>query len=475
LQNSNNQTALLKEIVRREELKTALLADSFPEQKAYVLDKAPLVCAFCTRRAGKTMGGAKKIILTDLEKPGHKMLYISQTRETAIGQLKDDCLDPLLDNLGIQHSYNIAEARYRFRSGSSLKILGMDASENERKKALGQKYSLVVIGEGQDYETDLKKAVYQIVKPAMADLRGQILMDGTPSDNVHGLFYDVTTGAFPGWSLHKWTTFQNPHMAAQWRAEIDELLRVHGEALREVPWFRQMYLGEWVIDSDSLVYRYNPTKNLIQALPACESGERWFYTLGVDLGWDDPTSFVLEAYRDYDPVTYVAEAWKKSGMYLTDVANTLKKYRETLGEQLGDIVIDNADKQAVKEIELKTGFSLIPAEKAGKYDFIQIFNSDLQLSKIQIVGPACKPLITEYSTLIWDEKKLKKGIHLERDSCQNHCADGGLYAYRHTYSYIDRGIAPTKKTLEQEVREAEELESEELENEAQREWWENLT
>src|SRR6267143_984594 len=48
-----------------------------------------------------------------------------------------------------------------------------------------------------------------------------------------------------GWSGHRWTTYDNPYMAEQWAGEIAEL-KAARPLVVETPWFRQMYLGEWV-------------------------------------------------------------------------------------------------------------------------------------------------------------------------------------------------------------------------------------
>ena len=48
-------------------------------------------------------------------------------------------------------------------------------------------------------------------------------------------------------------------MAEQWAGEIAEL-KAASPLVVETPSFRQMYLGEWVIDSDKLVYRFNSNR-----------------------------------------------------------------------------------------------------------------------------------------------------------------------------------------------------------------------
>ena len=95
-------------------------------------------------------------------------------------------------------------------------------------------------------------------------------------------------------------------MAEQWAGEIADL-KAASPLVVETPWFRQMYLGEWVIDLDKLVYRFNSDRNTFAELPTFHAGQ-WHYVLGVDLGYNDPTAFALCAYHDYDKTLYVLEA-----------------------------------------------------------------------------------------------------------------------------------------------------------------------
>ena len=57
---------------------------------------------------------------------------------------------------------------------------------------------------------------------------------------------------------------------AEAAAEI-AALRAQNARVDEVPWFRQNYLGEWVIEDDKRVYRFNPDRNVYGALPGLPS------------------------------------------------------------------------------------------------------------------------------------------------------------------------------------------------------------
>ena len=84
-------------------------------------------------------------------------------------------------------------------------LVGADSNEDERQKLLGQKFVLVVIDEAQAFGIDLRQLVYGVLKPAVADYRGTIILTGTPGNPIKGLFFDVTNGREAGWSGHRWT------------------------------------------------------------------------------------------------------------------------------------------------------------------------------------------------------------------------------------------------------------------------------
>ena len=156
------------------------------------------------------------------------------------------------------------------------------------------------------------------------------------SNLIKGLFFDVTNGREAAWSGHRWDTYANPYMAEQWAGEIADL-KAASPLVVETPWFRQMYLGEWVIDSDKLVYRFNSDRNTFAELPTFHAGQ-WHYMLGVDLGYNDPTAFALCAYHDYDKTLYVLEAEKHPRLDVTSVAERIRGFQARY--ELDSIVID---------------------------------------------------------------------------------------------------------------------------------------
>lgn len=322
-------------------------------------------------------------------------------------------------------------------NGSVVYLLGADTDEEEKQKLLGQKYAAVVIDESASFTIDLNELVYGILKPAVADYRGQIALIGTPGNLKHGLFFDLTNGQDPlepgrwekvGWSGHRWSAADNPHMAKQWAEEIAELEKSN-PLIRETPLFQQHYLGRWVIDDSKLVYRYSPGRNEAAELPKLPASG-WNYVLAVDLGYEDPSAFVVVAWHENDKTLYVVTAFKKKGLDITAVAGHIK-YLQGMYD-FSKIVIDNANKQAVEEMKRRHSLSLHAADKTGKADFIELMNGDFIQGYIKLL-PDAEPLKTEYAELIWDDKSEKRQEH---PGCANHAADGGLYGWRWAYPYL---------------------------------------
>jgi hypothetical protein len=471
-----------------------VLQGFFPESLAFVQDPAQLKWALCTRRAAKTYSVGGEYIDDARSFPGAKYLFLGLTRETARNQFWVDVLKNLDDRYNIGIKFNESRLEAVLPNGARIQLVGADANEKEKRKQLGGKNRKITIDEAQDWRIDLKPFVYDTLLPTVADLRGSIALIGTPGNNVNGFFHQVTKGSKagyvspeserePGWSGHSWTTHQNPYMAAQFSEQIAKRIAANPRVV-ETPGFRQMYLGEWVIDLEARCYKYDPSRNVFKDLPVFGSGE-WHYVLGVDLGYfPDPSAFVLTAYHDYSPILFIIKTWKQWKMDITDVANRIRKFYgivEKEGGQISYLVIDGANKQAVEEMRRRHGLPLQAADKRGKEDFIEIMNSELILGNIQLNLEAADgvqndekehheslSLADEWEGLIWDPNA-PPGSRKEHPGCPNHLCDGALYNWRWCYTYLHQNEPklPPAGSAEWQKREADRMqrmEEEALEN-----------
>jgi len=431
-----SKTLVAKELARRAATVLPEFFDGkFMLQENFIQHPSKFKALFCTRRFGKSYTGGLYLVKTGFENPGCTVLFIGLTRDSAKRILWRDILKPLNRRFKLGLKFNETALSATFPNGSTIYLMGVDSSDDDKEKLLGQKYKLAVIDEAASYSIDLRELVYGVLKPAMADLGGTIVMLGTPGNVTKSLFFDVTTGVEPGWHVVKATTFENPFMAKLWQQEIDELTK-NQPYIIETPLYKQMYLGQWVIDTDALVYKFNSERNLYDTMPVYATND-WQFVLGVDLGYEDDSAFVVVAFHEHDKVLYVADAFSAQHMDITDVANKIKEFKTKYN--IYKVVVDNANKQAVEEIQKRHQLPLIPADKTGKSDFIEIMNSELIQGHIKLQQAKCSRLADEWQNLVWREKGIKRE---ENPSCANHLADACLYAWRFCYNYIGQKPAP---------------------------------
>jgi len=444
IQSKSEALAVLEELGRRQKVKASLVDEDFPKQAAFIRDRSRQKAAICTRRAGKSQAIGRMLVNDGLEIPAAQ-LYIGLTRDSAKRVMWNEVLPELDEKYKLGATFNESSLTMTLPNGAPIYLLGGDASPREMKKYLGMKLLNAAIDEAQSFRVQMRTMVYEILKPALADLRGVITLGGTPDDLCDGLFYDITrqdgVNREPGWSVHEWTAYDNPYMAAQWEEEIEGLKRDNPRIV-ETPLFQRMYMGRWVTDTSKLCYKYDPKRNYVEALPAGQ----YMNVLGVDLGFEDASAFATVSYSEDDPNVYIRLPYKKSGMIISDVAERLRYYQQVASPFSWQV--DGAAKQAVEELKQRFGFPLEAAEKSGKAEFIEIFNSELIAGRIKLVGPESKPIAEEWGSLIWDDRSGKRQEH---PACPNHLSDAVLYAWRKCYHYLHKPKTKTARTAADEV------------------------
>lgn len=426
--------ALLKsiDIIEKSKSKFHIEKIAFQQQLDFINDEARLKALFCTRRAAKSYTAGIYLIQTALDNPGCNCLYVALTRDSAKGIIWKDILQELNLKYDLKMMPNGTALTMTLPNGSVIWVTGADSDESEMNKLLGKKYKLAILDEASMFSVNMHQLVYGVLKPATADQRGTICLLGTSSNITRGLFYDVTTNREPGWSLHTWTAHDNPHVKQQWQEELDDISNNRplfmGTAL-----FKQWYLNKWVIDEDAKVYRFNKELNLRTHLPVMDFS--FNYVLGVDLGHSpDPSSFIVSAYHQTWPTLYFVHAEKHLQMDVTSVADKIRELEHKYEFEVK--VIDNANKQAVAELNNRHKLNMLAADKTGKSDFINLMNTEFLQGNIALL-PGTEALQEEYETLVWqtDNGKLKEP-RKEHPGLPNHCTDGALYNWRHCFQYL---------------------------------------
>jgi len=435
--NPTRRLAAIAELQRRQRARENApdFADPhFPQQTAFVNDKARLIAALCPRRAGKTQAAARKLLKAAVEREHARCLYLALTRQSA-----KELLWPVLKQLDAQFSLGLIfhemSLTATLPNGSTIKLAGADDDAYEMKKMLGQPYALVVIDEAGSFRVDLADMVYNILRPAMMDFGGTIALIGTP-EGVHGrvnLFYRVTEHDYdptdPEWVVHKWSSLDNPYMKRQVEKELADIEK-NRPLYKETKGYKAMFLGQWSLDDDDLVYRFGSDRNLYKELPVAE----YQYLLGVDMGFNDDAAFVVFAWQPYDWHLYIVDCFKRPRMDVTDHAKAIQQICKRY--DISRVVIDGSNKVAVEEMRKRHDLSSLEAAmKRGKFEHIDLLNDDLVQGKI-LIHEDLRDLIDEMQGLVIDKRALQRTRkRVEHPGCPNHLCDAMLYGWRATYAY----------------------------------------
>lgn len=435
---------LLEEVARRAKLANKINFDdlSFEPQLSFLKDKSRLKAALCSRRSGKTYGIALMLLERGFSIPGCLMPYVTLTKTLAkkiLWQVMEE-IDRRLD-LGLV--FNNHDLTITLPNKSQIFLCGAnDRSEVERLRGL--KYPLVVIDECQAFRSYLKEVITDIVQPACMDMKGQIVLAGTPSAACIGYFHDVTTGQVDGWSVHRWTMLQNaymPHAAEE--LELTKKMNGWGD---DHPTLRREWYGQWVQDDMGVVYKVSP-KNVLDEMPEASD---WRYLLGIDLGFNDPTAFAICAYSIELGKTVVVDSYQVPGLIPSQVAEHVETLRERYDFER--IVADTGGlgKGYTEEMRQRFALPIEAAQKTKKVAFIELMNGELASGRLLLMNNN-KDLYEQMRILQWDTKRADL-VDIDRDgqktakydqtrlredpSFENHLCDALLYCWRESHDRL---------------------------------------
>jgi hypothetical protein len=159
----------------------------------------------------------------------------------------------------------------------------------------------------------------------------------------------------------------------------------------------------------------------------------WDFVLGVDLGYEDSTAFVVLAFSEDVPEVYCSTCRKESSHGgCRDCGEDQKVGREV---QFVRSVVDTGGfgKMITEEMNKRFELNLFPAEKARKLDHITLMNSDFERGRIQIVRVRRRSS-TWMSWIYWSGIRVRwrrAGIRKQRivriTVVMQHCMHGGKH------------------------------------------------
>jgi len=432
----------------------------FKEQLDFYDDPSQFKAALCTRRAGKSYLAGTLLTTTALKIPNSTSLYIALTRASAKNILWPTLLE-LADQYGAEP--NETDLQLKFPNGSIVWLVGAD-TKNFIPRLLGGKYPLAIIDEAQRFRAHLAELINDILEPALLDYKGTLVLLGTPGPTPSGYFFDATERKMHGFSVHKWSVLNNPHLGHA-KDYMEKVLKDRGWT-RDNPTFLREWCGVWVEDPDALLFKYKRGRNDYSVVP---EGHEFYSIMGIDYGWNDSTAFVLLKYSPTLRQIYIEHAEKHPELIPSQIAIRIKQLIEKYNPI--KIVADTGGlgKSITEEMKRRYGIPIHPADKREKLTNISVMNGDFIDSNL-FIHDSLAELKQEYITISRGEDGLEK----EGDACD--LADAALYAFKEARAYAFTARPEPARTFEERAKLIEDELLEKMEAHARLgeglEWWE---
>lgn len=422
----------------------ALLAKLSPKQRAFHDDQSQQVVAICTRQSGKTSGAIVKIADKLFGKPGAMAYVLMPTRQIARDTFwvrwKETAKQfGLTDD---HHHETLLETR--IPNGSILRLVGVP----DRKRAdriRGQTLDLIVIDEAASFADDvLSYLVEDCCDPALGIRGGQLVLTSTPGMQPEGYLYRAYTDQSLEFSRHFFELRDNP----AWTDPSGFLARVlqkYGLS-RDDPKFVREWLGKWVADLNSRVYRIEES-NLIDEAPVCD-----YHVMAVDLGATDESAICVLGWKSGERTLYCVHEEADSELDLTSVAERVRELQQTYKPLV--TMVDGAAKQSVLELENRHGIPLEATPKAPGYKAKAIGQVNADFRRQQIRIPKHFAIVGQMRALQWAAKAI--GVRENQGQPNDRC-DAFLYAYLRASHYTEQIKAnePERESPEWWTREQE--------------------
>jgi hypothetical protein len=395
--------------------------------------------------------------------PGRTIPVFERTQTCASARVFWKALQELDDTYNLECRFHNSLFLATLPNRSEIIVLGADTAD-AADKARGDAYPEAIVDEAGTFRPHiLEYLLNDVLAAALFDYGGACVLSGTPSVRPVGPFADAcaSSGVNPkvssAWTEFHWTLFDNPHLpkdaaargldAAARAALRDQRFReeMASKGLsRESPFVQRVYRGRWVLDRTLLAYHGISEANYVGVVGPDDlhtHPERYVWGLGIDLGYNDPTAFVVIARarnRSSDPTYWVVESYEQSGLIPSAVAAHVARLQLRYPIR-GNIVADTGGYgkgPAAEMASARWGIAVRGVRKSAGYKEAarNFMNGDLQAGRIRYVEAGNRDLIHDTRSLRIDPE-----TNDEDPRDPNHLPDACLYILQ-DMATSDRGL-----------------------------------
>jgi hypothetical protein len=317
-------------------------------------------------------------------------------------------------------------------NGSKLMLYGADMA-NFIRRLKGQKSPGIGIDEAQDFGGHLESLINDVLTPMLVDYKDSWLaVVGTPGPVPQGRYFETTNNKRFGYSVHKWTLLDNPHIPEPQKFIDDLILKNQWEPNH--PTLMREWYNNWVLDVDALWIRYKAEVNHYTQLPP--NVRKWNYILGIDIGFKDADALAVLAWSEEDDCTYLVEELITAKQDITSliqqIEGMIKKYDpyKTVIDQGG------LGLKIAEEMRRRHAVPVEAADKKLKAENVGILNDQLRIGKFKAKSASRFAQDSYLIQIDWvhstpDKIVIKKDPHSD-------IIDAVLYAHKESYAFTHK-------------------------------------
>lgn len=418
------------------------------------------------RRAGATKGAAGLLMLTAHENPEQVTFYA--TLDKGVGErIIWRHLEKINEEYRLNARFNAQKSHIYFPNNSVLYIFGMK-DKREINKMRGEEVTLGVLDECQGVRNSIMEEVIDdILEAALIDRGGKLILIGTPNAACRGYFYDCCQSS--SWKHYHLTMQDNPWIPFKRGMSVGEIIGEHldrKQISEDDPTFQREWLGKWVKDEHSIIYKFKEDRNIYDELPDVSN---WYYILGADIGWDDSDALVVWAFAHGVPNLYCVHSEENQHEDISSFAHRVRELEKRYGAFTKRVIdAGGLGKKITEELKQRHNIYFEPADKRRKHEFIKLKNADFNRGFIK--AKRGTPVVEEWKINQWntdfDPPK-------EDERFSNDMSDAALYGYREAKHYTyepekhkpKQGSKDWEKGMWDDVGKVDKIR-------AQEEWWE---
>jgi hypothetical protein len=354
----------------------------------------------CGRRFGKTYA-ISEAGTAELLVPNASILIITPTFSNAKTLFEN--IERSILNLGIKITSRDSKAlTFTLENRATIFVVTPKSIAN----ALGRKFSLVIVDEGQDID-DLVDLFENYIQPAMADFgtdelgynNAKAIFIGTARDESNDLYELITRANSPkyfGYVNYTFPTSDNPYIPKAYLAakkrELDPIT------------YGREYEGKWSkADGELIYYTFDEDKNVVPH-NSIKYNKDSLFIAALDVGFTDNTGYLVAYVEPLTGHVYIVGEYKDNEAPLSYHQKNIKELDKQFGK-IRDRFIDPAAAQVANDLSVDYGIYTTPAynkiDEGIKYVNQAFYRGEL------LISDKCVDLIAEIKNLYWANPKTK--------------------------------------------------------------------